>query len=155
MTTPVLVDTDPGLDDALALLLAFRSPEWRVVAVTVVAGNVPVEIGYRNVARILAAASPSPTPRVAIRAPGPRGRPLVPATPLHGDDGLGGLSALREATGEPRFPEAPLDPDAGDAVELLLECARRWPGELRVVALGPLTNVAAALDRDPEAVRRV
>jgi purine nucleosidase len=155
MAIPVLVDTDPGLDDALALLLAFRSPEWRVVAVTVVAGNVAVEIGYRNVARVLAAASPSSAPRVAIGAAGPRVGPLVTATHIHGDDGLGGLSALREASGEPRFPEASLDGAAGDAVELLLECARRWPGELRVVTLGPLTNVAAALERDPEALRLV
>src|SRR5262249_57980685 len=107
MTTPVLVDTDPGLDDALALLLAFRSPEWRVVAVTVVAGNVPVETGYRNVARILAAASPSPTPRVAIGATGPRVGPLVTATHIHGDDGLGGASRPRPGPREPPLPPHP------------------------------------------------
>lgn len=152
---PVLIDTDPGIDDALALLLAFRAPGWRVVAVTTVAGNVPVEAGTRNVARILGVVRPDPAPLVAVGAAAPRVRPLVTATHVHGEDGLGGLGALRGADGCPRFPEAPLARYAGDAAELVVESARRWPGELVLVALGPLTNLARAVDRDVEALRRV
>jgi inosine-uridine nucleoside N-ribohydrolase len=155
VTIPVLIDTDPGIDDALALLLAFHSPEWRVVALTIVAGNVPVDVGGRNAARVLAAANPTDPPRIALGPPGPRVGPLVTASHIHGDDGLGGLSALRDADGCPRFPEAAVAHHPGDAADLLVECARRWPDELVVVALGPLTNVAAAVDRDREALRRV
>jgi inosine-uridine nucleoside N-ribohydrolase len=143
---PVLIDTDPGIDDALALLLAFRAPGWRVEALTVVAGNVPVDVGVRNVARILRAVGPPALPRVAIGPAGPRARPLVTATHFHGEDGLGGVSA--------QFPEAPLDRYPGDAADLLLASAQRWPGELTIVMLGPLTNLAAAIDRNREVLRR-
>ncbi len=155
MTTPVLLDTDPGLDDALALLLAFRTAAWRVEAVTTVAGNVPVEVGTRNVARILGVVRPTPAPVVAVGASTPRLRPLVAATHVHGEDGLGGLAACVGTDGRPRFPEAPLRRHDRDAADLLVECARRWPGELVVVALGPLTNLAEAVDRDVGALRRV
>lgn len=152
---PVLIDTDPGIDDALALLLAFRTPGWRVVAVTTVAGNVPVEVATRNVARILGVLRPDPPPVVAEGAAAPRARSLVTATHVHGEDGLGGLAAARTADGRPRFPEAPLVRHSGDAADLLVESARRWAGELTVVTLGPLTNLALAVDRDVAALRRV
>jgi len=152
---PVLVDTDPGIDDALALILALRSPEWRVEAVTTVAGNVPVEVGTRNVARILGVVQPSPAPCVAVGATGPRAGPPVTATHVHGDDGLGGTSRLRRADGSPWFPEAPLRLHEADAADLIVHSARRWPGALVVVALGPLTNLAAAIDRDEAALRGV
>jgi inosine-uridine nucleoside N-ribohydrolase len=147
MTVPVLVDTDLGLDDALALLLAFRTPGWRVQAVTVVAGNVPLEQGVGNVARLLGVVRPDPPPVVAVGAPGPRARPLTTATHFHGEDGLGGLA--RE------LPEGLLSRHPGDAADLMLACARQWSDRLVVVALGPLTNVAAAIDRDVAALRGV
>ncbi len=143
--SPVLVDTDPGVDDALALLLALRSPEWRVVAVTTVAGNVPVEVATANAARLVALGAPAPLPPVVAGAARPLVRPLVTATHVHGEDGLAGLAA---GLGPPP-PAAP----RGDAAELLIECARRWPGELVVVALGPLTNLARAVERDPGPLR--
>jgi inosine-uridine nucleoside N-ribohydrolase len=152
---PVAIDTDPGVDDALALLLAFRAPEWRIEAVTTVAGNVPVDAGTRNVARILGVVRPGDPPRVGVGAPGPLARSLVSATHVHGEDGLGGLGQAAAPDGRPVFPEWPIRPYPGDAAELLVECARRWPGTLLVVALGPLTNLALAVARDPEALRRV
>ncbi len=155
MAVPVLVDTDLGIDDALALLLAFRAPGWRLDAITVVAGNVPVDVGARNVGRILGVVRPAPGPRVALGAAGPRAGTLVTATHFHGEDGLGGLSALTEPDGRPRFPEAPVARHGSDAADLLLDCARRWPDELVVVTLGPLTNIAEAVDRDVGALRRI
>ena len=152
---PVLVDTDPGIDDVLALLLAFRTPGWRVAAVTTVAGNVTVEVATRNVARVLGVVRPSDPPLVAVGAAGPRVGPLVTAAHVHGEDGLGGLADERDAAGQPRLPEAPLRRHHGDAADLILDCARRWPGALTIVALGPLTNLALAVERDAGALRRL
>jgi len=155
MTVHLLIDTDPGIDDTLALLLALRAPGGRVEAVTTVSGNVPVAVATRNVARIFGVVQPTPAPVVAAGAAEPRVRPLVTATHVHGEDGLGGLSGLTRPDGRPRFPEASLRLHPRDAADLIVESARRWPGELVIVALGPLTNLAQAVDRGAEALQRV
>src|SRR5205823_3436435 len=85
-----LIDTDPGIDDALALLLAWSSPEWTVEIITVVAGNVSMKAGTLNVFRLLELRRPSPAPLVASGAAAPLARPLRIA-PYHGTDGLGDL----------------------------------------------------------------
>jgi len=77
--TPAVIDTDPGIDDALALLLAWNSPEMRVEALTTVAGNVPVDLATVNALRLLALRRPSPTPLVAVGAGSPLARPLTTA----------------------------------------------------------------------------
>ena len=137
---PLLIDTDPGIDDALALLLAFRSRECSVEAITTVAGNVAVERCTLNVFRILEAVKPARLPVVARGADKPLARPLVSAAHIHGDDGLGNLSLRYPA---PRVNLSPLD-----GPDLILETVGRFPGELVLVALGPLTNLALALQRD-------
>jgi inosine-uridine nucleoside N-ribohydrolase len=148
MAIPILIDTDPGIDDALALLLAFRSPECQVEAITTVAGNVPLERSTLNVFRILAAVKPPRPPVVAQGAGAPLARPLVSATHVHGDDGLGNLGQLREPDGSLRYPRPPIALAPQDAADLILETIGRFPGELVLLALGPLTNVALALQRD-------
>src|SRR4029453_6485860 len=85
------IDTDPGIDDALALLFAWSSPEIRVEAITTVAGNVPLEAASTNVLRLLALRRPSPSPIVAAGAASPLARALTTATRYHGQDGLGDL----------------------------------------------------------------
>jgi purine nucleosidase/pyrimidine-specific ribonucleoside hydrolase len=145
VTVPVLIDTDPGIDDALALLLAFRSPEWRVEALTTVAGNVPVELGTANARRLAGVGRVAPV--LAPGARGPLAGSLVTATHVHGDDGLGGLAG--------GLPEGRVEAHRGDAADLLIACARRWAGELVVVALGPLTNLALSLERNREALAGV
>jgi inosine-uridine nucleoside N-ribohydrolase len=140
---PLLIDTDPGIDDALALLLAFGSPECRVEAITTVAGNVEVPLCTRNARRVVAVAAPSRPPQVVEGAAGPLARPLRTATSYHGADGLG--DALP--------PEAsPPAPAPGLAARTLVETARRVGGMLTVVAIGPLTNVAQALELDATAL---
>jgi inosine-uridine nucleoside N-ribohydrolase len=160
---PWLIDTDPGIDDALALLLALACPEVSVEAITSVAGNVPVDLTTANVHRILSVGAPAARLRVARGAAAPLRRALVTATDPHGDDGLGGISRLRDVNGQllypvPEAPAAPLDPAASgviDGPDLILEMADRFAGELVVVALGPLTNLAVALERDRSRLSRV
>jgi inosine-uridine nucleoside N-ribohydrolase len=141
-----VIDTDPGVDDALALLLAWGSPEIAVQALTTVAGNVPLSAASANACRLVALCRPAPTPVIAAGAAGPLGRPLRTATHYHGDDGLG------DAAGWPPVSAA-LAP--ASATEVLVEAARRLGPDLTLVALGPLTNLARALEADPGALARV
>ena len=158
MVIPLLIDTDPGIDDALALLAAFASSEVSVEAITTVAGNVPVERCTANVFRILAVVKPSRAPIVAQGASKPLARPLVSAGHVHGEDGLGNLNQFRNTDGSPRYPPVEALPSPVAGPDLIVESAARFAGELVIVALGPLTNLALALqrDRNPMAsVRRV
>src|SRR5262249_1164827 len=156
----LLIDTDPGIDDALALLLALASPEVSVEAITTVAGNVPVDLTTANVHRILSIAAPRSRIRVARGAAAPLRGPLVTADHVHGDDGLGGISMVREADGRLRCPapaSAAVPAAAGsvDGADLMLEMADRFAGQLVIVTLGPLTNLAVALERDRRRLSRV
>jgi purine nucleosidase/pyrimidine-specific ribonucleoside hydrolase len=155
MTRHLLIDTDPGIDDALAMLLALASPEARIETVTTVAGNVPVDQATVNARRILAVAAPDPMPRVARGAEAPLKRALVTAGHVHGQDGLGNLERFVEADGRPRYPEPTGMVEMRPAPEVILDTVDRWGGALTIVALGPLTNLAAALALDPRRLGRV
>ncbi len=144
--TPVLIDTDPGIDDALALLLAWGSPEIRVEAVTTVAGNVGLEAATTNTFRLLALRRPDPAPVVAAGAAGPLRRPLRTAQHYHGVDGLGDLGD---------WPAVQASAGTVPAARLIAETARRHGPRLTLLALGPLTNVALALEADAAALRHV
>ncbi|HXU89209.1 MAG TPA: nucleoside hydrolase [Methylomirabilota bacterium] len=143
---PVLIDTDPGVDDALALLQAWGTPSLSVDVITTVAGNVPVTAGTRNVFRLLALRDPRPVPVVGQGAATPLARPLVTATRHHGEDGLGDLDDW-----PPAHPT--LAPAGG--VALMVAAARRHGSDLTLIALGPLTNVAHAVEADVAAMRGV
>jgi inosine-uridine nucleoside N-ribohydrolase len=143
---PVLIDTDPGVDDALALLQAWGTPSLAVHAITTVAGNVPVPAATLNVFRLLALRDPRPAPVAAEGAAAPLARPLRTATHYHGHDGLGDLGD---------WPPAQPAPAPEGAVELMLGMARRHGPALTLIALGPLTNVALAVAADAAAMRRV
>ena len=151
----LLIDTDPGIDDALALLLAFASPGISVEAVTTVAGNVSVDLATDNLLRILGVVRPDPLPRIARGADTPLARPLEHAAHVHGDDGLGHVDRLVEPDGRPRYPLAPHALETLDGADLILETAERLGPELTVVALGPLTNLALALSRGARTLARV
>jgi purine nucleosidase/pyrimidine-specific ribonucleoside hydrolase len=154
MVTPVLIDTDPGIDDALALIFALRSPELSVKAITTVAGNVSVELTTRNVFRILEQLALQHPPPVARGAEAPLVLPLVSASHIHGEDGLGELHHLQSSVGVSLYPEPTIALSPHDGPELILETLRRWPNELVLIALGPLTNLAVALQRDPTTMRK-
>jgi len=140
---PLVIDTDPGIDDALALLLAWASKDAAVEVVTTVAGNAPLDRGTVNVFRLLALRRPTPSPLVAVGAARPLARPLTTAGRYHGEDGLGDLND---------WPTVEVRPAPEPASTAIVEAARRHGAQLRLVALGPLTNVALALESDREAM---
>jgi inosine-uridine nucleoside N-ribohydrolase len=151
----LLIDTDPGIDDALALLLAFASPEITVEAITTVAGNVGVDQATRNLFRILEVIRPMPFPAIGRGAAAPLKRPLVTASDVHGDDGLGNLDRLVDPDGRRRYPTIPSLVEMREAVDVILETAERVREELILVAIGPLTNLATALRKEPQGLSRV
>jgi inosine-uridine nucleoside N-ribohydrolase len=135
----VIIDTDPGVDDALALLLAMRSPELKIEGITAVAGNVPLDLTLPNALRMVEIAGRNDIP-VAAGASGPLLRRLVTATYAHGENGLGGAV----------FPEPKRKPVAEPAAEFIRQTIRKHPGEITLLTIGPLTNIAAALNSDKE-----
>ena len=148
---PVVIDTDPGVDDALALALAFASPELTVRAVTTVAGNVDLETGTANAVYLLDLLAPDRAPRLAKGCAEPLARALVTAEDVHGSDGLAGVTGLDGW----RRPDAPRRLADGAAVDMLVDEVGGSAEPVTVIALGPLTNIAAAINRDPAAMRRV
>ena len=139
---PIIIDTDGGVDDAAALWWALRDPSLDVLAVTVVWGNVGVDVACTSVARVLAAAGRPDVP-IAVGAAGPVGAApaLRPATFIHGDDGLGNTTA-----GLPEPRATVVDEPAPDLLRRL--CHQR-PGEVSVVTIGPLSNLGLVLAADP------
>src|SRR5918999_2829522 len=106
MPRHVIIDTDPGVDDALALILALQSPELCVDAITTVSGNVHVDMGTQNALTVLGLFPPERRPPVARGAAQPLAGSWATAAHVHGDDGLGGLSRLRTSAGQPRYQPA-------------------------------------------------
>ena len=153
---PVVIDTDPGIDDALAIVLALRSPELRVELMTTVAGNTGLRAATDNARRLLALLDPDEPPLLARGAARPiRGR-LNTAPEVHGDDGLAGLSRVCDRRGRPLFhPGRGPAPSRTRAADAIVAKAREHGDALTIVALGPLTNVARALEVDRRAMRRV
>lgn len=135
----VIIDTDPGVDDAFALLLALASPELDVLAVTAVAGNVPIDYTLPNALRMVEIAGRTDVP-VAGGAAAPLVRKLIDATYAHGVNGLAGVE----------FPAPNLKPASEPAATLIDRMVRANPGEVIIVGIGPLTNVAMALHQYPD-----
>ncbi len=151
----ILIDTDPGVDDALAILLAMKSPELRVEAITTVSGNVNVEQATQNLLTILGVLELSEFPIVAKGEAQPLIKPLVKAEHVHGEDGLGNISKLRNSDGSLCYPLANCEISTLAGVDLILEMVDRYPDELIVVALGPLTNISRAIQKDAESMQKL
>ncbi len=138
MARKIILDVDTGIDDALALLLAVNSPELEIVGVTCVAGNITLDHVTRNTLAVLELAG-CDIP-VAVGARKPLVAPLRTATYFHGANGIADIQL-------PPPTRSPLDEDASS---FLIRMTRQYPGEIVVVAVGPLTNIALAIVRDPE-----
>jgi len=145
MARKIIIDTDPGQDDAVAILLALASPELEVLGITAVAGNVPLALTERN-ARIVCEIAGRPDVRVYAGCDRPMQRKLVTAEHVHGKSGLDGIELFE--------PEMALQ--SGHAVDFLIDTLRREaPGTVTLCPLGPLTNIATAFTRAPDIVNRV
>ena len=136
--TPLILDVDTGVDDLVALLYAIASPEVDLIATTCVTGNVHVDRATRNTLHTLELASAEHV-EVARGAASPLVQPWEPFPVVHGEEGLGRY--------EPPVPERTIS--ARDAATLIVQEARRRPGEILFVATGPLTNVALAVEMEP------
>jgi len=141
----VVIDTDPGIDDAVAILFALACGRFQVLGLPTVAGNLGIRVTTRNAGRILALAGRADIP-VVPGAAAPLSRTGFDTKEIHGDDGLGGVP----------FPEPVAPPLAAGAVEWLAETLRAQPaGTLDILALGPLTNIARLVAEHPQAARRM
>ena len=142
-----LIDTDTASDDAVALLMALREPEIRVEAITVVAGNCPLEMALRN-ALITTERAETYAPPVCAGAAKPMLRDLLTAEFVHGQDGMGDMN----------LPDPQLQAHSDHAVDMIIDMAHKFRGKLEIITLGPLTNLALALLKEPklsEMVKRV
>jgi len=140
---PLLIDTDPGVDDALALLMAFDDPRHRVVGLTIAAGNVGLDHTVANALKLCEVAG-ADVPVFAGCA-SPLLHPARDAAYVHGRDGFGDVG----------FDKAARSPEAEHAALAILRLSHQCAGRLLLVALGPLTNVALALKLDPTLPSRV
>ena len=140
----VIIDCDPGIDDALALMLALRSPELEILGITVVSGNVPAKKGAANAQKVLHWMNQPDIP-VYLGEELPLVRPYVDAMDTHGEDGLG----------ESHYPEITNGTINTDGVGFLartLHEAAQKEEPVSIIALGPLTNLARLVQNDPESL---
>ncbi len=145
MAQKIIIDTDPGQDDAMAILLALGSPELDVLGITAVGGNVPLALTEKNARKICELAG-RPDVKVFAGASRPLVRGLVTAEHVHGKTGLNG----------PDLPEPTMRLQDRHAVDFMVETLMREDrGAVTLCALGPLTNIALALNREPAIAGRV
>jgi inosine-uridine nucleoside N-ribohydrolase len=136
--TRVIIDTDPGVDDAFAILLALNSPELKVEALTVVPGNVDGKQGLENALKIVSLANRCDV-AVAGGAQHPLNQKLITAQYWHGPNGLAGVELpASKCKADPRF-----GPD------LIIELVHKYPHQITLIPVGPLTNIALAVSKDP------
>jgi purine nucleosidase len=145
MPQQIIIDTDPGQDDAVAILLALASPELEVLGITAVAGNVPLKLTEKNARKICELAR-RPETRVFAGSTRPLVRHLVTAEEVHGQTGLNG----------PDLPEPEMPLQSEHAVDFIVRTLLEQPsGSVTLCPLGPLTNIALALIREPAVAGRI
>jgi purine nucleosidase len=137
----IIFDTDPGTDDALALMLALNSPELDVRAITVVPGNVTAQMGLENALRMVSLANRCDIP-VAAGAQHPLFQKLITAEFWHGKNGLADIE----------LPPSKCKVDARFGPDLIIQLVHASPHEITLVPVGPLTNIALAVEKDPSIV---
>lgn len=144
MAQRVILDTDPGIDDALAILLLAASPEISLEAITVTHGNTNVDKCLKNALKLVELAGISGVP-VARGASEPLVKSLTVAEETHGDGGLGYAVLPETAT-----KASPLT-----AIKTIIELVHKYPGEITILAIGPVTNIALAIHTDPSILKQI
>ncbi|MGV3693064.1 MAG: nucleoside hydrolase [Paracoccus marcusii] len=145
MAQKIIIDTDPGQDDAVAILLALASPELQVLGIVAVAGNVPLALTEVNARKVVELSGRTDVPVFAGRDR-PLSRDLVTAEHVHGKTGLDGIE----------LPAPTLPLEAQDGVDFIVETLRTHDaGTVSLVPIGPLTNIAEAFRRAPDIIGRV
>ena len=134
----VIIDTDPGTDDAMAIILALNSPEFKVEALTVVPGNVEAWQGLENALKIVSLAGRCDV-LVAGGAQHPLNQKLITAQFWHGKNGLANVE----------LPASKCKPDPRFGPDLIIEMIHKYPHEITLIPIGPLTNIALAVSKDP------
>ena len=144
MAKKIILDCDPGIDDALAIAFAVGSPDLDLIGITSVAGNVGIDLTTSNAQRVCEFIGATGIP-VTRGSAAPLLRAPIDARLVHGDSGLGGA----------RLPDPVNRPTGGHAIDYLIETIKAAPGEITLVATGPLTNIALAVHREPRLVNLV
>ena len=149
MAKKVIIDCDVGVDDALALILAFHSPELEVKAVTGVNGNVSLNQVFDNIQKVLSLIQPKHKPIIAKGADQPLKGQALYAHSVHGKSGLGEakIDLIKGKEWWKVFPSS--------AHDLITQMAQEFPGELTLIATGPLTNLALGLQKDIEGIKKL
>ena len=137
----VLIDTDPGMDDALAIILAAKSSEIELLGISSVAGNYPIEVTTRNALKTLELIGKTGIP-VARGMGKPLARPLAKDPFSHGSDGMA----------ETHLPDPKTAPSSKHGIDQIIDMVKAHPGEVTIITLGPLTNVAMAFMKEPSIV---
>jgi inosine-uridine nucleoside N-ribohydrolase len=149
----VILDMDPGVDDALAIILALRSPELKIEAMTIVSGNIQLELCVKNALHVLDLLEIENIP-VSAGADCPLKRGRVNAPSVHGSDGLGELGRLID-DGKKRYPDPTGKLSPIQAVELILGLVDKFGQDISIIATGPLTNIAQAIIEDSRTMRKL
>ncbi|AMW98007.1 nucleoside hydrolase [Rummeliibacillus stabekisii] len=140
----LIIDTDTGSDDAVALIMALKSTNFKIEAITTVCGNVPIELATKNALMTIEIAN-GQKPPLYVGAGKPLMRDLVTAVNVHGEDGMGDCNLINPT----------LLPETKHAVDAILEIIEKNPGEIEIVTIGPVTNIAFAILKAPETMKKV
>lgn len=139
-----IIDTDTGSDDAVALIMALKSKDIKIEAITTVCGNIPMEQATKN-ALMTIEVTKGHMPPVYKGSAAPLNRPLKTATYVHGNDGMGDQGLIKPT----------IKPAEGDAVDKIIEIVKANPNEIEIVTIGPVTNIAKAIMKAPEVMKTV
>ncbi len=140
----LIIDTDTGSDDAVALMMALKSTKVDVLAITTVCGNVPLELATKN-ALMTVEVTNAQKPPIYVGAGKPLMRDLVTAVNVHGEDGMGDSNLINPT----------INPESGHAVDMILELVEKNPEEIEIITIGPVTNIALAILKSPETMKKV
>jgi len=140
----IIIDTDVGSDDAVALIMALKSKNVKVEAITTVCGNIPLELATKNALMTIEIVDGS-YPPVYMGAVKPLFRNLVTAENVHGKDGMGDCNLINPT----------IKAENKHAIDAILEIVENNPGEIEILAIGPVTNIALAVLKAPETMKKV